>query len=60
MIPSYAAEKAIEKRAFAVDRCADLFGREWIILPNPVYGEWAKVLGLAAADEDRLTGLPSR
>jgi len=51
---------AIVARAAAVDRCEDLFGREWIILPNPVYGEWAKVLGLAAADEDRLTGQPSR
>jgi 5'-nucleotidase (lipoprotein e(P4) family) len=51
---------AITARAAAVDRCEDLFGREWIILPNPAYGEWAKVLGLGAADKDRLTGQPSR
>ncbi|HJZ89733.1 MAG TPA: HAD family acid phosphatase, partial [Gemmataceae bacterium] len=51
---------AIEKRAFAVDRCEDLFGREWIIFPNPAYGEWAKVLGLGADDRDRLTGQPPR
>lgn len=52
--------EAIVARAAAVDRCEDLFGREWIILPNPVYGEWAKVLGLGTNDKDRLTGQPSR
>jgi len=51
---------AIEARAAAVDRCEDLFGREWIILPNPTYGEWTKVLGLGVADRDRLTGQPPR
>jgi 5'-nucleotidase (lipoprotein e(P4) family) len=51
---------AIAARAAAVDRCEDLFGREWIILPNPAYGEWAKVLALGAADKDRLTGQSSR
>jgi 5'-nucleotidase (lipoprotein e(P4) family) len=49
---------AVEKRAAAVDRCADLFGREWIILPNPAYGEWAKVLGLGDKDKDLLMGQP--
>jgi 5'-nucleotidase (lipoprotein e(P4) family) len=49
---------AVAARAAAVDRCEDLFGREWIILPNPAYGEWAKVLGLGAADRDRLTAQP--
>jgi 5'-nucleotidase (lipoprotein e(P4) family) len=49
---------AVAARAAAVDRCEDLFGREWVILPNPAYGEWAKVLGLGAADKDRLTGQP--
>ena len=49
---------AIVARADAVDRCEDLFGREWIILPNPAYGEWAKVLGLGLADRDRLNGQP--
>ncbi len=50
--------EAIEKRAYAVDRCADLFGREWIILPNPAYGEWAKVLGRGKQDRDLLMGQP--
>lgn len=53
-------QAAIAARAAAVDRCDDLFGREWIIFPNPAYGEWAKVLGLGAADKDRLTGQPPR
>jgi predicted secreted acid phosphatase len=51
---------AIAARAAAVDRCEDLFGREWIILPNSAYGEWAKVLGLGMNDKDRLTGQPPR
>ncbi|HEX3150960.1 MAG TPA: HAD family acid phosphatase [Gemmataceae bacterium] len=51
---------AIAARAAAVDRCEDLFGREWIILPNPAYGEWAKVLNLGNADKNLLTGQPSR
>jgi 5'-nucleotidase (lipoprotein e(P4) family) len=50
--------EAIEKRAFAVDRCVDLFGREWIILPNPAYGEWAKVMGRGDKDKDLLMGQP--
>jgi acid phosphatase len=50
--------EAIEKRATAVDRCADLFGREWIILPNPAYGEWAKVAGRGDKDKELLTGQP--
>jgi acid phosphatase len=53
-----ALRAAIEKRAYAVDRCADFFGREWIILPNPAYGEWMKVLGLGEKDKDLLMGQP--
>lgn len=53
-------QAAVAARAAAVDRCEDLFGREWIIFPNPAYGEWGKVLGLGAADKDRLTGQPPR
>lgn len=50
---------AIVKRAHAVDRCADLFGREWIILPNPAYGEWDKVLGRGEQDKELLMGQPA-
>jgi 5'-nucleotidase (lipoprotein e(P4) family) len=49
---------AVRQRAMAVDRCSDLFGREWIILPNPAYGEWTKVLGLGEKDKDMLMGQP--
>jgi 5'-nucleotidase (lipoprotein e(P4) family) len=51
---------AIEARAAAVDRCEDLFGREWIIFPNPAYGEWGKVLNNGVADQDLLMGQPPR
>jgi 5'-nucleotidase (lipoprotein e(P4) family) len=50
--------ESVKKRAFAVDRCSDLFGREWIILPNPAYGEWTKVLGLGDKDKEMLMGQP--
>lgn len=36
---------SILKRKQQVDADAALFGSKWIILPNPAYGEWAKVLG---------------
>ena len=49
---------AVESRALAVDRCADLFGREWIIFPNPSYGEWMKVAGRGDKDRELLTGQP--
>jgi 5'-nucleotidase (lipoprotein e(P4) family) len=45
---------AAARRAQAVDRCADLFGREWIILPNPAYGEWAKLAGRGEKDRELL------
>jgi 5'-nucleotidase (lipoprotein e(P4) family) len=41
-------------RAAAVDRCRDLFGREWILLPNPAYGEWAKLAGRGEKDRELL------
>ena len=50
--------EAVVKRAQAVDRCQDLFGREWIILPNPAYGEWTRILGLGDKDKDMLMGQP--
>lgn len=36
---------AMRQRWSAVDRHAYKFGGDWIILPNPVYGEWQKLLG---------------
>lgn len=45
---------AIEARFRAVDEMRAKFGTTWIILPNPAYGEWTKVLGNGAKDAERL------
>ncbi len=37
--------KAIAERRAKVDRAAYRWGNDWIILPNPVYGEWQRLLG---------------
>jgi 5'-nucleotidase (lipoprotein e(P4) family) len=33
-------EKSMQQRAAAVDRLKDQFGRRFIVLPNPFYGDW--------------------
>ncbi|MCC7434907.1 MAG: hypothetical protein IT363_09495 [Methanoregulaceae archaeon] len=38
-------EIAMKQRWEAVDRNAWRFGTDYIVLPNPVYGEWQKLLG---------------
>jgi acid phosphatase len=40
-----AYSSAIERRYAAVDSAAAHWGMDWVILPNPVYGEWEKLLG---------------
>jgi acid phosphatase len=45
---------AIKERKDQVDQTRDNWGREWIILPNPVYGEWMKPLDLGVRDQERL------
>jgi acid phosphatase len=45
---------AIKERKDKVDASRARWGDEWIILPNPVYGEWTKPLGLGTKDFDRL------
>ena len=45
---------AIAARFKAVDDTRDKFGTTWIILPNPAYGEWTKVLGNGAKDAELL------
>jgi acid phosphatase len=40
-----AQRKAIAERRARVDRAAYRWGNNWIILPNPVYGEWQRLLG---------------
>jgi 5'-nucleotidase (lipoprotein e(P4) family) len=46
--------EAIDARAVAVDQRRAEFGDRFIILPNPAYGEWNKVLGHGLADLDLL------
>jgi 5'-nucleotidase (lipoprotein e(P4) family) len=45
---------AIRERKDKVDQTRAKWGAEWIILPNPAYGEWTKPLGLGTKDLDRL------
>ncbi len=47
-------DAAIEARFRAVDEMRAKFGTTWIILPNPAYGEWTKVLGNGTKDAERL------
>jgi 5'-nucleotidase (lipoprotein e(P4) family) len=35
----------IKRRQAAVDQAAESWGRNWFVLPNPVYGEWDKLVG---------------
>lgn len=44
---------AVEQRKMQVDK-ENRWGQSWIILPNPAYGEWAKVLGRGEKDLDLL------
>jgi acid phosphatase len=37
--------KAIQARLQQVDDAACHWGSDWFVLPNPVYGEWEKLLG---------------
>lgn len=35
----------IRRRQTEADKAAEHWGRDWFILPNPVYGEWDKLIG---------------
>ncbi|MBT3755565.1 MAG: 5'-nucleotidase, lipoprotein e(P4) family, partial [Candidatus Cloacimonetes bacterium] len=37
-------KKSIEERYLSVEKFKDEFGKKFIILPNPMYGEWEKTL----------------
>ncbi len=41
---------AIAKRSDSLNRLKEKFGTEWIILPNPSYGEWTKPFGNGLTD----------
>jgi acid phosphatase len=45
---------AIGARNEKVDAARAEWGRRWVILPNPAYGEWRKPLDRGKADLDRL------
>lgn len=51
---------AIGIRANVVDKFAYRFGGDWIILPNPVYGEWQKPLGKDARANLRQTEMTDK
>lgn len=48
------AASGIEGRNQVVDELSNKFGIEWIILPNPSYGEWTKALRNDVGDVDLL------
>lgn len=50
-------EAAVAGRWSKVDANAHRFGAEWIVLPNPVYGEWQKPLGPDARANLRSTAM---
>ncbi len=47
-------EKGADGRKAAVDERRAKFGTDWIILPNPLYGEWTKAHTNTPADVDVL------
>jgi 5'-nucleotidase (lipoprotein e(P4) family) len=46
---------AVNARKKKVEQHADRFGYDWIILPNPVYGDWNEALGSDPAQHLRQT-----
>jgi len=49
-----AVAAAIRHRKDAVDRHAKDWGARWIVIPNPIYGEWMKPLDRGLRDVDQL------
>jgi 5'-nucleotidase (lipoprotein e(P4) family) len=49
-----ALAKAIADRKSVVDQFKTDWGKRWIILPNPAYGEWMKPLGRGVKDLEQL------
>jgi 5'-nucleotidase (lipoprotein e(P4) family) len=46
--------KRIDARKATVDQQREKFGEDWILLPNPAYGEWQKPLGKGIDDAKQL------
>jgi len=53
-LPTAEAIAAIDARNRKVEESKSKFGTDWILLPNPMYGEWQKPLGRGAGDLDFL------
>jgi 5'-nucleotidase (lipoprotein e(P4) family) len=51
----YDKTKGAKGRDDALKTQKSKFGAEWIIIPNPAYGEWAKALGQGAKDLELLS-----
>lgn len=52
--PAADLDRAIAQRKEAVDKARSNFGQNWIILPNPTYGEWKVPLNRGQDDFNRL------
>jgi 5'-nucleotidase (lipoprotein e(P4) family) len=49
--------RAINERAKAADAAACHWGVDWFVLPNPIYGEWEKLVSPDPADVLRPSGM---
>jgi acid phosphatase len=52
-----AFDQAIAARLKQVDDCASHWGVDWSVIPNPVYGEWDKILGPRPMERMRPTSM---
>jgi len=50
----FVLQAAIKDRKSLVDTHRTRWGDDWIILPNPAYGEWTRPLGRGNDDLNRL------
>ncbi|HYE74971.1 MAG TPA: HAD family acid phosphatase [Blastocatellia bacterium] len=50
-------QRAIAERLSKVERVKYRFGNDWIILPNPAYGEWQRLIGNNPASKLRTTSM---
>jgi len=58
-LPDDRLNAVIKARKDALDKDPTIWGKEWIILPNPAYGDWTKPLGRGRSDYDRLAPPPT-
>src|SRR5262249_44967826 len=54
-----AQNAAIAARLRNVDANAKRFGDDWIILPNPAYGEWMNLVGRRPGENLRPSTMPA-